>query len=54
MWLDCSNCCFSETGENYRDIDNPDRGLFEFKDSTHSSNSTKVGRGILPGILYNY
>jgi len=29
-------------------------GLFEIKTSTHSTNSTAEGRGIIPGILYTF
>lgn len=52
MWMRVSNCRYSEAGSNYDDIENEHMGLFQFKNSALSSNSTEVNRGIIPAILY--
>lgn len=54
MWMDTSYCRYSESGDGYGDIQNDDMGMFEFEDSPLSTNSTKVSRGILPGVLYYF
>ena len=52
MWMSTSYCRYSETGDNYQDIENPDKGLFTLEESPLSTNSTRIGRGIIPGFLY--
>eukprot|EP00347_Sterkiella_histriomuscorum_P023363 403334928 len=52
-WMSGDRCYYSETGEGYANIQlNEDMGLFRISDSQYCSNSTRVNRGILPGILY--
>lgn len=43
---------YSESGNDYNLIENPDMGIFTVKGSPNSSNSTEVNRGIIPGFLY--
>lgn len=52
MWIQGTGTYYSETGDAYKELENEDMGLFELKDSSYSTNSTRIGRGILPGILY--
>lgn len=56
MWIhynDGHNRCFySENGDDHMNLDNQDRGLFAITDCGMSTNSTRTGRGILPGLLY--
>lgn len=47
-----SKCFYSETGENYAEIENVDKGLFDISDSSLSTNSTRTNRGLVPGVLY--
>lgn len=54
--LNAQRCYYSETGEGYRTqiVDNQDyMDMFEIRDSSHSNNSTKTNRGIIPGILFS-
>jgi hypothetical protein len=53
VWVTASRSYYSESGDPYREIDNPDMGLFEILDSNYCTNSTRINRGILPGILYS-
>jgi PHR domain len=47
-----NRCNYSESGDRAADVVNPDMGLFEITDSSLSSNSTRVNRGIVPGLIY--
>ena len=47
-----NRCYYAETGERPLEIDNPDKGLFDIADSSLSSNSTRLNRGIMPGFVY--
>ena len=56
MWINYNDghnrCFYSETGDDHMNLDNEDRGLFTITDSNLSTNSTRTGRGIIPGLLY--
>jgi hypothetical protein len=56
MWINYNDghnrCFYSETGDDHMNVDNEDRGLFTVTDSGLSTNSTRAGRGIVPGLLY--
>ena len=47
-----NRCFYSESGDRPSEVANPDMDLFEVVDSPLSSNSTRVNRGICPGLLY--
>jgi len=54
MWVvGADRMYYSETGANYRDVQNTDMGLFEILNSDYSENSTTTNRGIIPGIIYS-
>ena len=53
MWLSISRCYYSETGGAYHELENTDKDIFELKDSNFCTNSTRVERGIIPGIIYS-
>lgn len=49
-----NRCFYSESGDRPADVEgNPDPNLFEVSDSSLSSNSTRLNRGIVPGFLYH-
>lgn len=53
MWMKGTEHCFyTESGGQYRNVQNPDMDLFTVENSDLSSNSTTSSRGIIPGILY--
>jgi PHR domain len=48
-----NRCFYQETGDRPLEIQsNPDPGIFDVQDSNLSSNSTRLNRGIIPGLLY--
>ena len=47
-----NRCFYAESGDRPREVENTDTGLFDVADSSLSSNSTRVNRGIVPGLLY--
>ncbi|CDW91634.1 UNKNOWN [Stylonychia lemnae] len=54
MWVTLERCYYSESGSNYNQIDvNEDMDLFSIYDSQYCTNSTRVNRGIFPGIIYS-
>lgn len=56
MWINYNDghnrCYYSESGDSPLTVANEDQGLFNVEDSDMSSNSTRQGRGIVPGLLY--
>lgn len=52
QWISVDRCWYSESGNDYRTVENPDMDLFTIETSDKSSNSTSQNRGIIPGIIY--
>lgn len=54
MWVvGADRMHYSETGAQFREVQNTDMGLFEILHSPYSENSTTTNRGIIPGIVYS-
>jgi hypothetical protein len=50
--IGCERMYYSETGADFLNHPNEDKGLFTVEKSELSENSTSVNRGIIPGIIY--